>query len=154
KVSDAADQRHVDPDDARPVNGSGKTNGAGASAVPGPRRRSAEELVDEIRARASEPWVSLGLEGIEITRLRLGSFAALVGGPGAGKSTLAMAVSTEHARHHGPAIILSLELGADEFAARAIGMAVVSTWEDVLRGRVDRDKMIAALPPRLDVRDR
>jgi KaiC/GvpD/RAD55 family RecA-like ATPase len=120
-----------------------------------PRRpRSTAELVATIRERASEPWVVLGLDGAELASLRLGSWAALIGGPGAGKSTLTVALLAEHARLHGPSIYLSLELGGDETAARAIGMHVGASWVDVLRGRVAEADMLAALPERLIIVDR
>src|SRR5262252_678670 len=116
--------------------------------------RTAEDHVDAILARASEPWVCLGIGGQEIARLRLGSFAVVLGGTGAGKSSLVGSLLAAHAQLHGPAMYLSLELGADEMIARLIGMTVGASWEDVLCGRVPRDRMVASVPLRLDVRDR
>lgn len=116
--------------------------------------RTPTELVDEIIARAGEPWVCFGIDGEELARLRLGSFGVISGGPGSGKSTLTAALLAEHARLHGPAPYLSLEMGADELSARIIGIAEAASWEDVLRGRVPRDRMLAALPPRLAILDR
>jgi Bifunctional DNA primase/polymerase, N-terminal/DnaB-like helicase C terminal domain len=124
---------------------------------PGPqtrRARRAPELVYRILERANDPWVSLGLGGKEIASLRLGSVAMLMGGPGAGKSTLSAALVTEHARLHGPGIYLSLELDDDELGARIVGMQTGTSWADVLRGKVCEDDMAWALNiPRLAVLD-
>lgn len=114
--------------------------------APKPRLgRRAIQLVDEILARANEPWVCLSLEGHEVARLRLGSVAMCMGSPGAGKSTLVAAMLVEHAKLHGPAGYLSLELDADELAARVVGMKCGASWEDVLRGKVQRENMVQAL---------
>lgn len=134
---------------AKPAEAEGTKAGNGV-----PRRRTPAELVALINARAAEPWVCLGLNGAEIARLRLGSCAAIIGGSGAGKSSLVAALLEEHARLHGPAVYLSFEMGSDEVAARNIGMKVSASWEDVLRGRVPADAMEAALPPRLAIFDR
>ena len=119
-----------------------------------PRYPRAPSLVDVILARSSEPWISLGLDGAEIASLRLGSVAMLMGGAGSGKSTLAAALLAEHARLHGPAVYLSLELDGDELAARVIGMHVGAAWVDVLRGQVDRARMVDSLPDRLVILER
>jgi hypothetical protein len=143
----------LDAADARKANGR-LDPVRGELVVARPTRRTGPDYVNEILARAAEPWVCLALDGAEILRLRLGSWAVLLGGSGAGKSSLVSAILTEHARLHGPAVYISLEMGGDEVAARVIGMSVGASWEDVLRGKVTRADMLAALPPRLRIFDR
>lgn len=108
---------------------------------------------DLIIQRAADPWVGLRLGRELIGELRLGSWAALMGYTGAGKSTLAVALLCEHADREGPALYLSLELSTDETSARSIGAHVGESWKNVLTGAVSRDDMIAAMPSRLIILD-
>ena len=112
-------------------------------------------LVDAILERAGDPWIDLTLAGDEITRARTGATVVLVGGSGSGKSSLTGCLLIEHARNVGPAIALSIELPADELAARIVGIRCDASWEDGLRGRVPREHMQQALDiPRFYVLDR
>lgn len=113
------------------------------------------DLVDAILDRANDPWIDLTLAGDELTRARTGATIVLIGGSGSGKSSLTSCLLIEHARHVGPAIALSIELPADELAARIVGIKCDASWEDALRGRVKREYMEQALAlPRLYVLDR
>lgn len=112
-------------------------------------------LVDAILDRAQDPWIDLTLAGDEIARARAGATIVLVGGSGSGKSSLTSCLLIEHARNVGPAIALSIELPADELAARIVGIRCDASWEDGLRGRVPREHMQQALDiPRMYVLDR
>ncbi len=112
------------------------------------------ELVDEILSRAGEGFVPHAVGGQELYRLRRGGVAILTGGPGAGKTSLAVGIAIDHATHRGPVIFVSLEMDADELGARAVGMLCEASWEDVLCGKVDRGLMADALSlPRISVLD-
>lgn len=130
----------------------GKSNGTktATKAVTWFDRRSVVKL---IRARAGEPWVSVGLGNDTICRVRAGGLVTLAGPSGAGKTSLAAAFAARHARDSGWVLILSVELTADEIAARMIGQALGKTWEEVLTGGVPDDEMIEALPERLRIVD-
>lgn len=120
----------------------------------GPRWRSCRALVPEIERFAAEPWVELRLGGAALSTLRPGQIALLNGGTGRGKTSLAASLLVEHAADVGPALAVSLELPADEWTARAIGLRVGASWPDVLRGKVSHDDMLAAVPERLAVIER
>lgn len=116
---------------------------------------TAPQLVDEILARAKDPWIDLTLGGESLCRIRSGGTAVVIGGSGSGKSSLVANMLVEHAVNIGPAIALSIELPADELGARIVGMKNDATWEQALRGEVRREDMERALAlPRLYVLDR
>jgi len=113
------------------------------------------DLVAMIMSRASEPWVSITLGDVEIVRVRPGGIVVVMGPTGAGKTSLVIGMSLEHARNHGPVIAGSKELPADEFGARAIGEQCDASWIDALTGKVDEAEMARVLAlPRLIVLDR
>lgn len=112
------------------------------------------QLVDEIMRYAAEPWVSLLIGGEELGRVRNGGIVVIMGGSGSGKSSLTSGVLVEHAQHVGPAIALSIELPAEEFGGRVVGMRCDASWEESLRGQVRIEFMRDALDlPRLYVID-
>lgn len=122
---------------------------------PKPAWRRAPELVDAIWERKDDPWIGLQLGPDEICRIRAGGIAVVMGGSGSGKSSLVSSMLLHHARNAGPAIALSIELPADELAARIVGILCDASWEEALRGQVDYERMTAALAiPRLYVLDR
>lgn len=113
------------------------------------------DLVDAIMERAADPWIDLTLAGDELARVRVGGTVVIIGGSGSGKSSLVSCVLVEHAKNVGPAIALSIELPAEELAARIVGQRCDASWEDALRGRVPREDMERVLDlPRLYVLDR
>jgi len=113
------------------------------------------DLVDAIMERAGDPWIDLVLAGDQLARVRAGSTVVMIGGSGSGKSSLVSCLLVEHAKHTGPAIALSIELPAEELAARIVGIRSDASWEDSLRGNVPRQAMEHALNlPRLYVLDR
>lgn len=117
--------------------------------------RRAPDLVDEIWSRKDDPWVGLTLGGDELCRVRAGGMVVVIGGSGSGKSSLVSNLLLEHARSIGPAIALSIELPADELAARIAGIRCDASWEDVLRGQIRREFLVDALAmPRLFVLER
>lgn len=128
-----------------------------AQARPAPARRvwwRGPELVDEILRYAGEPWVSLQLGEDELVRIRAGGIAVIMGGSGSRKSSLTAALLVEHALRVGPSIALSIELPAEEFGGRIVGMRCDASWEEALRGQVRREFMVDALDlPRLYVID-
>lgn len=123
-------------------------------ARPRPPWWRAPELVDEILRYADEPWVAFRLGDEELVRIRAGGIAVIMGGSGSRKSSLTAALLVEHAQHVGPAIALSIELPAEEFGGRIVGMRCDASWEEALRGQVRREFMVDALDlPRLYVID-
>lgn len=113
------------------------------------------ELTEEIWKRKDDPWVSLMLGTDELCRVRAGGIAVVMGGSGSGKSSLVSNIVLQHARDVGPAIVCSIELPADELAARIVGMKCDESWENVLRGHVKREHMAETLAvPRLYVLER
>jgi hypothetical protein len=115
----------------------------------------APELVAAIMVRAADPWISLTLAGEQLASVRAGATVVLIGGSGSGKSSLTMCMLAEHARHVGPAILVSIELPGDEAGARLVGIKCDASWEDALRGLVKREDMERALDlPRMYVLDR
>lgn len=126
-----------------------------ADDKPPPQRwRRARDVVDEIEARKSEPWVPLSLGCETIAEVRAGGIALLIGASGAGKTSCAACLLLEHARDHGPAVSCSIELPADEWVARAIGTRCETSWRGVLRGELPPQHMRDALPERLVIIDR
>lgn len=112
--------------------------------------RRASSLVDEILAHANDPWVRLSLGSTEICRARAGGLVVVMGPSGVGKSSLLGGLLVQHAREQGPAICASLELPADEMAARWVALQTDSSWTDVLTGQVPRAEMERVLDlPRL-----
>ena len=129
----------------------GKTNGTAAAPA---RWFDRAAIVELIRARAGEAWVDIGLGHDTIARVRAGGLLTLSGPSGAGKSSLAAGFVRRHAREFGWGLILSRELTTDEFGARMIAAELGRSWEEVLRGEVSDDDMLAALPERVRIIDR
>jgi hypothetical protein len=122
---------------------------------PHPPWWTAPELVEEVWKRKDDPWVSLNLGADELCRIRAGGIVVVMGGSGSGKSSLVANLVVDHARNAGPAIVQSIELPADELAARIVGFRCEATWEQALRGQVKREFMEQALAlPRLYVIER
>jgi hypothetical protein len=121
-----------------------------------PLYRRAPQLVDAILERANDPWIELTPgAGDVFASVRVGATVVVIGGSGSGKSSLTSCMLVEHAKNVGPAIALSIELPADELAARIVGIKCDASWEDALRGRVPRADMERVLDlPRLWVLDR
>ncbi len=129
-------------------------DGATDTAPAKPKGHRCPDLVAMIMNRADEGFVIHTIGSVELYRLRLGGVAVLTGAPGTGKTSLSVGLALGHARDRGPVVYLSLEMDADELAARGIGMQCEASWEDVLCGRVRREFMEDALAvPRLVVLD-
>lgn len=106
------------------------------------------EFDDEIEEHKDDAWVELAVGGSgtdRITDIALGNMAIVIGGSGSGKSSLVSTVLVNHARHHGPAIALSIELPGRELAARIVGIRCDTSWKDVLRGKLERLHIRGAL---------
>lgn len=113
----------------------------GPTTTDKPRWHRAPDLVGLIMARASEPWAKFTLGGEELVSVRRGGNIVIMGPTGSGKSSLVCSLLIEYARDQGPVVVMSRELPADEFMARAIGMQCDASWPDVLRGRVRIEDM-------------
>ena len=126
-----------------------------ADVVPRPVWHRCPDLVDAIMQRAGDPWVDLTLVDDHLARVRAGATVVVIGGSGSGKSSLISCLLVEHAKNTGPAIALSIELPAEELAARIVGQRCDASWEEALRGQVPRPDMERVLNlPRLFVLDR
>lgn len=155
-----AEEWSEDPDHG--ANGHDKHNGhngANGTAAPAAEKRAVTwfdraAIVELIRARAGEAWVDIGLGSDTIARVRAGGLLTLSGPSGAGKSSLAAGFVRRHAREFGWGLILSRELTTDEFGARMIAAELGRSWEEVLRGEVSDEDMLAALPERVRIIDR
>jgi replicative DNA helicase len=99
------------------------------------------DLVDVIRARSEEPWASLKLGDDELVEIRAGGIMVVMGPTGGGKTSLICSLVIEYAQRIGPVVVMSRELPADEFGARAIGAQCEASWVDVLKGKVSVDEM-------------
>ncbi len=106
-------------------------------------------IVDLIRSRASEAWVSIGLGMSVIAEVRAGGIVTLAGPTGGGKTSLAVAIGSRFAHEQGWVVVLSLELSADEMGGREIGIATDASWGQVLRGEISDERMVEVLPERL-----
>lgn len=106
-------------------------------------------LVAKIASRAGLPWIDVRLGFHVLVQVRVGGIILLIGGSGAGKSSLAVSLLLDHGRDRGPAIAMSLELPDDEMAARGAAIECGATWAQILKGEVG-----ARLPERFAVLDR
>lgn len=153
---DAQYQDDIDAFAARDMEPSGFHDSVRAPAAPKPPKwKRAPDLVEEIWSRKDEPWIGLTISNEELIRVRAGGIAVVIGGSGSGKSSLVSNILLRHAKEVGPAIALSIELPADELAARIVGIRCDASWEEALTGRVRREFMVDALDlPRLYILDR
>jgi len=124
------------------------------NANAGPRWRRCRDVVPSIVTQAADPSVALKLGGDTIAEVRPGGIVLLIGASGGGKTSLAASLLVEHAQHVGPAIAMSLELPAEEFTGRVVGIRCDASWLDVLTGQVPEQWMRDALPERLIVIER
>jgi hypothetical protein len=125
------------------------------SEVPQIPWRRLPEIAGEIWARKDEPWIGLNLGSDEIGHVRAGGIIVVMGGSGSGKSSLVSNFLLQHAKNVGPAIALSIELPADELAARIAGIRCDASWEEALTGGVRLEHLEDALAlPRMYVLDR
>lgn len=105
-----------------------------------PIGRSIAEIFGELYRRKDEPTVHLTLAGIEIAELDPDSMAVIIGGPGRGKTSLALALASHHARRVGPVVIVSVELLGRQLGARMLGAYDAASWREALRGSVSRER--------------
>jgi hypothetical protein len=112
------------------------------------------EIIAEIWDRRDEPLVPIEIGGGALVATYLGSIVLLIGGTGAGKTSLALEVAIRHAVERGPAIVASLELVKRILGARVIGIRCGESWPGVLTGRVPREHMAQQWPGRLRIIER
>ena len=106
------------------------------------------QLAALLHARGAKPWVALRLDAddpSELLPVPTGACVSVAGATGAGKSTLALQLAWVHALTTGPAIYVSLELDAEELAARIVAQRCGVSWMDALRGTVPFERMRDAL---------
>jgi len=88
------------------------------------RLRQLADVVDEITARWETPapdGVGCGIDAVDrIVRMRPGELHVVGARTGVGKSSYLLAAAAHVARHHGPVLVFSLEMTADEVAARML----------------------------------
>lgn len=112
-------------------------------AIAGTRRRGKTwtQSVEEVYRRAGDPWVGIRLGSIELLNIRVGSYIAIIGPEGGGKSSFSLQILAQHERDVGPAIYVTPELDHDEGVARVIGQDRGASWREVLTGQVPRDQV-------------
>jgi len=112
------------------------------------------EIIAEIWDHRDEPLVPLEISGGVLIETYLGSIVLLIGGTGAGKTSLALDVAIHHAVNRGPAIVASLELVKRILGARVIGIRCGESWPGVLTGHVQHEHMLQQWPNRLRIIER
>jgi KaiC/GvpD/RAD55 family RecA-like ATPase len=140
-MSDDDDREVPPPGDADAPDSRHATDAVNLPQAPVPtspaRYQRCKQLVAAILSRKDEPWVELRIRDVVIARLRLGQVAMLTGAPGSGKSTLALTLCHAHLEAGGVVAYVSVELDGDELVARFIGMQCDTSWEQVLRGKLN-----------------
>jgi hypothetical protein len=126
---------------------------AGASPQAADGWYDRESAVALIRSRADEPWISVGVHGVQVEEVRAGGTVTLQGPTGAGKTSLVGEMLLHHTNAGGRAVVLSAELSADEFSARVVGIVRGTYWKAVLKGELTDAEMVQALPERFHVTD-
>ncbi len=105
-------------------------------------------LIDEILREGALPKISTGLPSLDRALdggFRVRTVAVLVGGPGAGKSSLSLQIGAHHAESGGSVLLYSGEQTRGHLAARAVGQRLHRRWGEVMDGAVSLDEMHAAL---------
>jgi hypothetical protein len=140
----------------RARNGHGGDVGADTKPQPAGRdvAKRGPDIIDEIWDLRDEPKVPLEIGDGVLVDPHLGSIALLIGGTGAGKTSLALDIAIRHAAKRGPALVGSLELVKRILGARVIGIRCAESWSGVLTGEVPREHMLQQWPDRLRVIER
>jgi hypothetical protein len=112
------------------------------------------EIIADIWDHRDEPLVPIEIGDGVLVETYLGGIVLLIGGTGAGKTSLALEVAIRHAVNRGPAIVASLELVKRILGARVIGIRCGESWPGVLTGRVQREHMLQRWPDRLRIIER
>jgi replicative DNA helicase len=118
--------------------------------------RGAREVVrsyrDELYRRASVgDGIAYGIAGLDSTLLpmRAGRLVVFASRPGIGKTALAESVSDNAARF-GPVLFVSLEMTAEELTDRAMARMSGLSAADIMRGKVEVEKLDDHLKARAD----
>jgi hypothetical protein len=112
------------------------------------------EIIADIWDHRDEPLVPLEIGGGVLVETYLGGIVLLIGGTGAGKTSLALDVAIHHAVNRGPAIVASLEMPLQIIGARIVGIRCHESWAGVLRGAVAHEEMLGQWPGRLRIVER
>lgn len=140
---DAIAARDQDPPRGR-GQGSTRSNGARGRAEDSPppprpaRRLSVREALADLARIAALPIFPLPWDSVNAA-LGLGGLVCgyphiLAGGTGKGKTTWILDVSRHHAIHHGPVLVVSLEMSAGHLVARGSAADLGCSTNDLLRG--------------------
>lgn len=104
------------------------------------------DIIPRLQRNRDRPIFRTGFPTLdELAPLMGGHILLIIGGPGSGKSTLTLQIAQHHAATLGPALMVSLELSAEELAARRISRVCNVSWFAALRGAVDDATMRAVL---------
>jgi len=102
-------------------------------------------------ARVSKPPVKAYATGISpVLDTMIGGgwstrqLAVVLGPPGTGKSAFAVATAM-HVQRARPVLYVSTELESDEITARIAGTLIGCKWTDIVRGKVPREQVAAAV---------
>ena len=147
--------------DADPPRGSAPNLRGRAEVRPPPRRVAKrvgvrEALADLARIQSlpiyPTPFETLN-KALGLGGLVCGYPHILAGGTGKGKTTFILDVATSHARDHGPALIVSLEMRAGHLVARSSSAAVGCSTNELLRGERALHPDEVPWPDRLEIVD-
>lgn len=113
-----------------------------------PERRHASvlvsSLIDELLREGALPLIPTGLPALDRALdggLRARTVAVIVGGPGAGKSSLGLQAAAHYADLGGTVLYYTGELTRGQLAARVIGQRKHRRWGEVMSGAVPREEM-------------
>lgn len=112
------------------------------------------EIIADIWEHRDEPLMPIEIGDGVLVETYLGGIVLLIGGTGAGKTSLALEVAIRHAVNRGPAIVASLELVKRILGARVVSIRCDESWPGVLTGRVQREHMLQQWPNRLRIIER
>jgi KaiC/GvpD/RAD55 family RecA-like ATPase len=126
-----------------------------ARLAPRPRGSRLPSLAARLFEQARRPRVALGFPELDARApVPLGGLVVIIGPEGSGKSAMGLQMAGHHASAEGPVVILSIELSAEEVAARRVSQVVDVSWDEALRGQVDARFVDDALAlPRLSLLD-
>lgn len=120
-----------------------------------PRGARMPALAARLFEQARRPRIALGFPELDARApVPLGGLVVIIGPEGSGKSAMGLQIAGHHAHNEGPVVFVSVELSAEEVAARRVSQRLDVSWDEALRGQVPAQFVDDALAlPRLSVLD-